>query len=48
MSPVKVIESLEKIRRFEARVGERTVEGVTDADKEQLELFDALNLKKPV
>lgn len=48
MSPVKVIESLEKIRRFQARVGERTVEGVTDADKEQLELFDALNLKKPV
>ena len=46
-SPRTALDLLARIQRHQAKVGERSVEGLSTTTPQQLELFDALNLPKP-
>jgi hypothetical protein len=46
-SPRTALDLLSCIRRHNARIAKRTLEGITIPSPEQLELFDTLNLPKP-
>lgn len=46
-SPRTALDLLARIQRHQARIGDRSVEGVSTATSEQLELFDTLNLPEP-
>ncbi|MCC5964441.1 MAG: IS1634 family transposase [Rhodobacteraceae bacterium] len=46
-SPRTALDLLARIQRHQARIGDRSVEGLSTATSEQLELFDTLNLPKP-
>jgi transposase len=46
-SPRTALDLLARIQRHRARVGHRTIDGISTTTPEQLELFDALNLPKP-
>ena len=46
-SPRTALDLLAHIQRHQAKVGERSVEGLSTTTPQQLELFDALNLPKP-
>ena len=46
-SPRTALDLLARIQRHRARVGDRTIDGISTTTPEQLELFDALNLPKP-
>ena len=46
-SPRTALDLLARIQRHQAKIGDRSVEGLSTATSEQLELFDTLNLPKP-
>ena len=46
-SPRTALDLLARIHRHQARIADRTLEGITTPSPEQLELFDTLNLPKP-
>ena len=46
-SPRTALDLLARIQRHQAKIGDRSVEGVSTATSEQLELFDTLNLPEP-
>lgn len=46
-SPRTVLDMLARIQMHRARIGQRTVDGLSTTTPEQLELFDTLNLPKP-
>ncbi|MGL4440461.1 MAG: IS1634 family transposase [Bosea sp. (in: a-proteobacteria)] len=46
-SPRTALDLLARIQRHQAKIGDRSVEGLSTATCEQLELFDTLNLPKP-
>ena len=46
-SPRTALDLLARIQRHQARIGERTLGGLSTTTPEQLELFDTLNLPKP-
>lgn len=46
-SPRTALDLLARIQRHTAKIGERSVEGLSTKTPEQLELFDTLNLPKP-
>ncbi len=46
-SPRTALALLARIQRHSAKVGERTIDGISTTTPEQLELFDVLNLPKP-
>jgi len=46
-SPRTALDLLARIQRHQARIGERSVDGLSTTTPEQLELFDTLNLPKP-
>lgn len=46
-SPRTALDLLARIQRHQAKIADRSVEGLSTATSEQLELFDALNLPKP-
>ncbi len=46
-SPRTALDLLACIHRHQARIADRTLEGITTPSPEQLELFDTLNLPKP-
>jgi Transposase DDE domain len=46
-SPRTALDLLARIQRHRARIGERTVDGLSTTTPEQLELFDTLSLPKP-
>ena len=46
-SPRTALDLLARIQRHQAKVGERSVEGLSTTTPQQLELLDALNLPKP-
>ena len=46
-SPRTALDLLAGIHRHQARIADRTLEGITTPSPEQLELFDSLNLPKP-
>jgi len=46
-SPRTTLDLLARIQRHQARIGERTVDGLSTTTPEQLELFDTLSLPKP-
>jgi transposase len=46
-SPRTALELLARIQRHQARIGERTLGGLSNTTPEQLELFDTLNLSRP-
>jgi len=46
-SPRTALDLLARIQRHQARIGERTVDGLSTTTPEQLELFDTLSLPKP-
>lgn len=46
-SPRTALEQLARIQRHQARIGERTLGGLSNTTPEQLELFDTLNLSRP-
>jgi transposase len=46
-SPRTALDLLARIQRHQARIGERTVGGLSTTTPEQLELFDTLSLPKP-
>lgn len=46
-SPKTALDLLGRIQRHQAKIGDRSIEGLTTTTPEQLELFDALNLPKP-
>jgi hypothetical protein len=46
-SPRTALDLLARIQRHQAKVGERSVDGLSTTTPQQLELFDALNLPKP-
>ncbi|MEZ5744951.1 MAG: IS1634 family transposase [Paracoccaceae bacterium] len=45
-SPRTALDMLARIQRHRAKVGERTIDGISTTTPQQLELFDALNLPK--
>jgi hypothetical protein len=47
-SPRTALDLLARIHRHHAKVAERKLEGITTPTPEQLDLFDKLNLPKPV
>ncbi|MCE6967500.1 IS1634 family transposase, partial [Cereibacter sphaeroides] len=47
-SPRTALDMLARIQRHRARIGERTVNGLSVTTPQQMELFDTLNLPKPV
>ena len=46
-SPRTALDLLARIQRYQARIGERTVDGLSTTTPKQLELFDTLSLPKP-
>ncbi|MDT8326627.1 MAG: IS1634 family transposase, partial [Roseovarius sp.] len=46
-SPRTALNLLARIQRHSAKIGERTLDGLSTTTTEQLELFDTLNLPKP-
>ena len=46
-SPRTALDLLARIQRHQAKIGDRSVEGLSTTTPEQLELFDTLNLPKP-
>ena len=46
-SPRTALDLLARIQRHSAKIGERTLDGLSTTTTEQLELFDTLNLPKP-
>ncbi len=46
-SPRTALDLLARIQRHQAKIGDRSVDGLSTATSEQLELFDTLNLPKP-
>jgi hypothetical protein len=46
-SPRTALDLLARIQRHQARIGERTVGGLSATTPEQTELFDTLSLPKP-
>lgn len=46
-SPRTALELLARIQRHQAKVGERSLNGISTTTPEQLELFDSLSLPKP-
>ena len=46
-SPRTALDLLARIQRHLAKIGERSVDGLSSTTPEQLELFQALNLPKP-
>jgi hypothetical protein len=46
-SPRTALDLLARIQRHQAKIGDRSVEGLSTATSEQLELFDTLNLPEP-
>lgn len=46
-SPRTALDLLARIQRHQAKIGDRSVEGLSTATSDQLELFDTLNLPKP-
>lgn len=46
-SPRTALDLLARIQCHQAKVGERSVEWLSTTTRQQLELFDALNLPKP-
>ena len=46
-SPRTALDLLARIQRHQAKIGDRSVEGLSTATSEQLELFETLNLQKP-
>jgi transposase len=46
-SPRTALDLLARIQRHQAKIGDRSVEGLSSATTEQLELFDTLNLPRP-
>jgi hypothetical protein len=46
-SPRTALDLLARIQRHQAKVGDRTADGLSTTTPEQLELFDALSLPKP-
>ncbi len=46
-SPRTALDLLARIQRHQAKIGERSVDGLTTTTPEQLELFDTLSLPKP-
>jgi len=46
-SPRTALDMLARIQMHRARIGQRTVDGLSTTTPEQLELFDTLNLPKP-
>ena len=46
-SPRTALDLLARIQRHQARIGERSVEGLSTTNPEQLELFNTLSLPKP-
>ncbi|PTM75291.1 hypothetical protein C8J29_11281 [Cereibacter johrii] len=47
-SPRTALDLLARIQRHRAKIGERTVNGLSVTTPQQMELFDTLNLPKPV
>ena len=47
-SPRTALDMLARIQRHRAKIGERTVNGLSVTTPQQMELFDTLNLPKPV
>ena len=45
--PRTALDLLARIQRHQARIGERTLGGLSTTTPEQLELFDTLDLPKP-
>ena len=46
-SPRTALDLLARIQRYQARIGERRVDGLSTTTPKQLELFDTLSLPKP-
>ena len=46
-SPRTALELLARIQRHQAKIGERSLDGISTTTPEQLELFNSLNLPKP-
>ncbi|ETX12926.1 transposase IS4 [Roseivivax halodurans JCM 10272] len=46
-SPRTALDLLARLQRHQAKIGERSVDGLSTATPEQLELFDTLSLPKP-
>jgi len=46
-SPRTALDLLARIQRHQAKIGERSVDGLSTTTPQQLELFDTLNLPKP-
>ncbi len=46
-SPLTALDLLARIQRHQAKNGDRSVEGLSTATSEQLELFNTLNLTTP-
>ena len=46
--PCRALGKLSKIRMIEGRIGERVLDALAKADKDQRDLFDKLNLPRPV
>ena len=47
-SPRTALDLLARIHRQQAKIADRKLEGITTPSPEQLDLFEALNLPKPV
>ena len=47
-SPRTALDLLARIHRHQAKIADRKLEGITTPSPEQLDLFEALNLPKPV
>ena len=47
-SPRSALDLLARIQQHTAHIGDRTFNGTSKTTQEQLELFDALSIQKPV